>query len=396
MIRNSLQWNIKMREDFIRRAWFRRVWTLQEVVLSRKATLLCGDSEMDWETFCMVWKERYEFMTQRLRPEIREARVDHIEPTSLAFLGLMHCFDIQQQVRGPNGEKTMTLPLSEIMIRSWWRDASEKALHDRVYALLGLVNVDKYPSLRRPDYSQSLSEFFVAVTKLAMKVDQTPALLNIAGLSPNDSDPGPVFHEEPVRPSWVADWTKRGEENIWLMASLGSDDTEARIHAANERVGRFSTSPSGWNAEFEGDRLLIHVHIVGYLPDDFGLRGKLTVKRLSWDEGGLRWKNTSRMRDHTSLDIPASRLPYDGKTAKHGDIVCAFEGIRSLFLVRPMFKFMWASLYGLEGLKEDVSHRGLKLNCKLIGPVQVDGLELTRNPLLLWNGSGSYWDIILN
>ncbi len=394
MIRNVFQWNIKMREDFIRRPWFRRVWTFQEVILSRKATLLCGDSEMDWHHFCMIWKERYDLM-QRLRPEIRERRVDHIEQ-SLAFLGLMHCFDIQQQVRGPDGEKTMTLPLSEIIIRSWWRDVSEKALHDRIYALLGLVDVDKYPTLRSPDYSLALPKFFEAVVKLAMTVDQTPALLNLAGLSPEDIEQEPASQLTMVRPSWVPDWTRRGVENTWLMGRLGTDDAEARIHAGPRDEGYCTSRPSSWNPKFDGNRLLIHGWIVGYLCSRNPMSEIFKFERISWlEHTSLRWKGDERIKDHTLLDVSLPRMPCSGKTANVGDIVCAFEGIRSLFLVRPMFHFVWGSHYGLEGLQEDISYRGLKLDCRLVGPIQVDGLELVQNPDLNSTYNNS-WEIILH
>ena len=402
VIRNAIQWNVKMREDFIRRPWFRRVWTLQEVVLSRKATIRCGDSEMDWTLFCTIWKDRYEFM-KNLKPEIREGRVDHIEE-SLAFIGLMHCFDIQQQLCGNNGsEPTKTLPLSEIIIRTWYRDATEA--HDRIYALLGLVDINEYAGLEKPNYSQSPLELFVEVTKTAMRVDKTPALLNIAGLSPEDmgseisssdanatsGSPETNSGQNVRRPSWVPDWSKQGWENTWLTGRIASDDSNARIHPESGTPSPWG--PTTWLPIFEDNKLHIRGHIIGYLPRRYIVEGDLTrhsdaarfkVEAMSWGStGALRWVNHERsLKRNNQYSIPWSGLPYDGDTTREGDVVCALEGLRSLFLLRMLFNFDFGTWGALEWLKEDVQYRGLELNCLLIGPIHIDGVELAENPSL--------------
>ena len=401
-LRNAFQWgNLRMRQDFINRPWFHRVWTLQEACLSHKATLLCEEDELDWATFCTVWRKRYDFM-KNLKPEYREPRTDHIDE-SLAFIGLINCFDMQTQMRGPEGERTFTLPLSEIIIRSWYRQATD--LHDRIYALLGLIDITKYPGLEQVDYSKPLTEVFTEVTKIAMTVDQTPALLNIAGIS---SDGSQVANKESLefkgslinlRPSWVPDWSKKGAENTWLISRLASDDSKARISPSPESRHSWSVSSASWQPRFEDSRL----HILGYFlgpiqkcrqPDSIS---KFELTPVTWYISGLRW--VEKPKGDTSWNkkdwaVPSAGLPCYGETTKEGDVICAFEGIRSLFLVRLLFKWTEWDTYGWEWLKEDQQYNGLKLNCQLIGPVFVPGLDLAENPSLGY--SNNYWDIILN
>lgn len=394
LIRNAIQWNVKMQDSFIRRPWFRRLWTLQEAVLSSKATFLCGDDEMDWTMFCTIWKARYEFM-KSLKPEIRESRIDHIQE-SLDFIGLMNCFDIHQRRFDNSDNSFKTLPLSEIIIRTWYRDAKEA--HDRIYALLGLIDLGKYAGLEMPDYSQSPLELFINVTKTAMRVDGMPALLNIAGISPDDSALEMNLRSLIHRPSWVPDWRKHGWENNWLTARLASDDSNARMRPDADTL---LLEPRPWIPIFEGNRLVIRGHIVGHLfqprlnqslPSHDSDPPTFKVAGLSWGSSGqLRWVSRA-LGDKTEHTILRSRLPYDGETTKEGDVVCALEGIRSLFLVRMMFPFDFGEWGALEWLKEDVTYRGLELNCLLIGPVFIDDVELMENPSL---GDG-HWSLIIN
>jgi Heterokaryon incompatibility protein (HET) len=430
-LRNLFQWNMSMRESFVRRPWFHRVWTLQEVVLSRKATMLCGEGELDWATFCTIWKDRYHFM-MNLKPEFRQERVDHIEK-NISFTGLLQCFDIQQQIWQKNGETNMSLPLSEIIIRTWYRFATED--YDRIYAIIGLIDVAKYPLLRTPDYSGSILEFFVAVTKLAIQVDQTPALLNLAGLSPDDvksiedenslstatqavegkveagESSSPASNQNSPekagavsrstrRPSWVPDWKQKGYENSWLFRQLESDDSDARIHANPEKTGGHwyasrDAAERVWEPRFDENRLHILGHFVGYLPTRYGNPGNFTMTAISDGNAyDLHWVGENPIKDGEEYTIERAGMPYYGTTARDADVVCVFEGIRTLFLVRMMFEFPWSIWGAMEFLKEDTQYKGLKFNCYLVGPVQIEGLELKENPSL---GRGSnHWQFIVH
>jgi hypothetical protein len=40
--------------DVLKRAWFRRVWVFQEVVVSQKLSIQCGNRRIPWDDFCKI------------------------------------------------------------------------------------------------------------------------------------------------------------------------------------------------------------------------------------------------------------------------------------------------------------------------------------------------------
>ncbi|KAK5093728.1 hypothetical protein LTR70_005727 [Exophiala xenobiotica] len=60
----SRHWNALAR--FLSRPWFRRVWVIQEVAVSHRATVYCGDHEMDWNVvkFAAAWIARNGILAQ--------------------------------------------------------------------------------------------------------------------------------------------------------------------------------------------------------------------------------------------------------------------------------------------------------------------------------------------
>ena len=103
--------------------WFKRMWTLQEIVLARRAEVHMGPFHVDWECFVdFVMHENFEY--------------DHpLEPIQ-------------------NLRRSKTKPkLSELLGARRGREASDP--HDSIYALLGLWAGD---GPLRPDYPCSLED----------------------------------------------------------------------------------------------------------------------------------------------------------------------------------------------------------------------------------------------
>lgn len=110
-------------EGFLTHPWFTRTWTLQEVLLARKAVLLCGTRWIDWR-----------LITETIGPK---------GPLE----ALRRCTEIMQS----DQHRERRNLFKELLIVSSTRDATNP--RDRIYALLGLMTRNTFQI--RPDYRMS-------------------------------------------------------------------------------------------------------------------------------------------------------------------------------------------------------------------------------------------------
>ena len=47
-------------DNLLKRGWFQRIWVIQELVCAGKATTMCGDQSMEWESFLSFTGRLYE------------------------------------------------------------------------------------------------------------------------------------------------------------------------------------------------------------------------------------------------------------------------------------------------------------------------------------------------
>ena len=109
-------------DDFLAHPWFTRAWTLQEVLLARKAVLICGTRWIDW---------RLLFET--------------IGPKG-PLEALQRCTKIMQSEHGREEGRN---PLEELLLASSMRYATDP--RDKLYALLGLLT--QTSTRIRPEYT---------------------------------------------------------------------------------------------------------------------------------------------------------------------------------------------------------------------------------------------------
>ncbi|PYH32067.1 uncharacterized protein BO87DRAFT_417513 [Aspergillus neoniger CBS 115656] len=123
----------KLCVDLFRRAWFRRIWVLQEVGVARHIYIMCGFAQINEHAFC-------EGLKRLGRP------LDYQEMIGpIAFL-------IKRALVRPKFEfgSQGTLTIGELVGMYCYHNATEK--HDKIYALLGLSAEPPTPALT-PNYA---------------------------------------------------------------------------------------------------------------------------------------------------------------------------------------------------------------------------------------------------
>ncbi|PGH27995.1 hypothetical protein AJ80_00250 [Polytolypa hystricis UAMH7299] len=184
------------------RQYFRRVWVVQENVLSSTILGYCGPHEVPWDAFCRV--AQYIYNRQILLGRVTSTA--YIDLTNaVAAIESEAAYLVQWRDRLISGDKAATpkqFSLESLVFDTWSFRATDP--RDNIFALYGLINrasknrpgtVQEW----QPDYAKSVEEVYALATKqiiresgellmLSAAVDQS--LKNIKTL-----------------PSWVPDYS---------------------------------------------------------------------------------------------------------------------------------------------------------------------------------------------
>ncbi|KAI1341405.1 HET-domain-containing protein [Xylariaceae sp. FL0016] len=177
------------------RTWFTRAWVIQEIVLARSTTVLCGPYVFDWDA--MVTVSHY-LATHTSTNTFRAHVFDDLDARSLSYKNPTKLEAVKKDMIGGSGH---VLLHSLIRCRSY--DASND--HDKVYALLGLATPKDhdFPDVLYPDYHLSVAKLYRDVTKYILE--------NVEGLHVLAHSEGDDFRTITGLPSWVPDWSVRAE-----------------------------------------------------------------------------------------------------------------------------------------------------------------------------------------
>ncbi|KAK1996947.1 HET domain-containing protein [Colletotrichum falcatum] len=178
------------RRSLLAKSWFRRVWVLQELVLSKDPWVQCGDKRIRWNDFCCYF----------LGVGATDSRALDDGNAALRVLSDMN-FSRVNNAR---------LPLhSAIQAR---RGLGATDPRDFVYANLGIISdlhvVNRYIQV---DYSMSLAETFGKVARYMfdqLGVEKTMALTDVESARPVASSEDHRRSARDRLPSWAPDWTR--------------------------------------------------------------------------------------------------------------------------------------------------------------------------------------------
>jgi hypothetical protein len=169
----------KVLKFFDKRAWFSRVWVLQEVALATCALAVCGFKCVPWANFPAWWAQNAASLQDRIPP----AALAYNSVASKSFL---------QQLHDTRASRA-TDP------------------RDKVFALAAMSSVEDRPFVE-PNYSKSIREIYTDVT---CEIAQRQASLRIlSAVQPINGQPCSKSVEN--LPSWVPDWSKESR-----LVSLG-------------------------------------------------------------------------------------------------------------------------------------------------------------------------------
>ncbi|KAF5008646.1 hypothetical protein FDECE_5091 [Fusarium decemcellulare] len=180
-------------EDLFGRPWFERMWTLQELLLARHATVICGDQSMEWGSLCHA-------------VELLQASFPLSSKGTRNFINCFYgCSDFKELLDDPSeGEAA----LSRMIHHSRIRHATNPK--DKIFALYGLA-LSLGKAMPQPNYTQSISEVYARATIAIMEHDLS--------LWPLDN----VWSEKRRHdvPSWVPDWSDDYRWSDNLLGELG-------------------------------------------------------------------------------------------------------------------------------------------------------------------------------
>ncbi|KAF9499677.1 HET-domain-containing protein [Pleurotus eryngii] len=185
--------------DIVRRPWFIRAWTFQEIRLAKKACIHCGAHVAPIGNFVNT-------------------------VTAINRFSTLHDFCGARTVNIPFfAAKTCFMSLYRLLALSQYRASSDP--RDKVYSLLSMLPYGAYEFMK-PDYSLSYEEVFAYACRVCIEVDKEMNVLGGAGLQ---YDPGDVNPRSNL-PSWAVDWRVRNENiSYWrnLSRSINIVDPEA-------------------------------------------------------------------------------------------------------------------------------------------------------------------------
>lgn len=132
---------VKQANSMLRREWFKRLWVLQEIMLARRAVLMCGDKMVSWRMFA-DFCDTYHHRTYHSND--KHAQSDNVSfPEMLLHYGLRGAQPIER--------------LPWMFCATQGGKASDP--RDKVFALLGIVEKDSHPQMV-PDYGLSSKKTF--------------------------------------------------------------------------------------------------------------------------------------------------------------------------------------------------------------------------------------------
>jgi hypothetical protein len=173
---NSQFW-LHWREVFARR-YFNRVWILQEVALSRKATLICGEDSVAWSIMQTSEMKKSFSKIKGLPPVLFFDYRTYASPDQFLNLLILAC---QCESTDPR---------------------------DKVFALLGLLPAGRFGKIEA-DYTSSFEQIYIRVALDLKDTFGWDAVLSLAGLLRRASSFPHAQHvqqEQVSLPSWVPDW----------------------------------------------------------------------------------------------------------------------------------------------------------------------------------------------
>ena len=342
--------------SILRRAWFKRIWVFQEVVVSESLKVKCGQKEIKWDNFCerVLWR----------LPEDLSSKPEWLPLITIRDMFLARC--LYRGIEPPSwsvGAKDggeARLKLSYLLFRGIKFEATDP--RDKFYALIGIASdVDDALKKKVVNYNQTEVEVYTNMTALAIDSDSSYTILSHAGFRFNQLRPH--AHLKPA-PSWAVDWAAEPSQAT-ILQNLSQDTLETARHreslvkefhtwseyrqqllCAGSILGTLVTVSSGYPYSYEkiSDAGVVPTrYLLGTIFESFKEAGqRIVVEFEDAQQLQIGDQLLCAIREERNRRLAVSRIPGVGykfvivpATAKRGDMIVSILGARVLFVASP-------------------------------------------------------------
>jgi Heterokaryon incompatibility protein (HET) len=252
--------DVKILDTLLRRPWWTRSWTLQEIVLAGKVDMFCGSLQLDWETLVQAHDNMEKHrVTCCLAPLCMECLAG-----IKFFANVVTGISVAQRSFKSNGG----MYLLNVLARHRARKATDP--RDKIFGCLGLVPADQ-ARLIMPDYEASIEHVYCQT--IIFDINWRGSLDSLDYASDNECT------SDTALPSWVADWTSIPKDEF-LPA-----ERQARYKLYNASNGLKSNPLIYDNKILSVPSVLVdQVHIVGDLMDPLSCDDILIETLVRWKD----------------------------------------------------------------------------------------------------------------
>lgn len=359
-------------KSIIKRAWFERMWTIQEVAMSKHSVLICGQRQLTWADFEAIFIE----LGTRGDISVTGSGIYGFIDMHIYFRQLYECATSPWQSRYTEHRFLLSL--------SYLRHKQASKPEDKVFALYNLFQAIGI-TLPNPDYDKAPAKIFAETAAAIISARRSLMLLYLVT--------GRQVMAE--LPSWAPNWNSDLPAVPLIVNNLL--ETEYRVSRQSPVV--FGFSGSGSHLNLKGMVIDTIIQNIETIPDTLEKSftsigdGMSSVRIMrEWLQAAASWsaRGITRSRDvlgdlfHTIFDIgPSTYLHGLSARAKSKDPLEVLEGLK-----RHDFP-LWARLIsGQAGCCTHISspefraQAAAKMKSDLVGgPLRCDDLDQHEDSL---------------
>lgn len=181
---------VKALESFFMRAWFRRVWVVQEIAAAQDAMILCGPVSISLRDMCIACDQ---IERRIIRSSTRNPYADSQFQRCRPFRDMFNPNKLSSK------KSRLRWDLQSLLIH--FSNFGATRPHDKVYGLLGLASEfhhqeEERGAIMAPDYTLPLNKVYAETAKFVIMWSGRLDILRACD----------GFHRMPGLPSWAPDW----------------------------------------------------------------------------------------------------------------------------------------------------------------------------------------------
>ncbi len=202
----KLSWWIALHR-LLSRPWWSRAWTLQELLLSRRATFYCGVKSAPWPTVVLsiLTARATESIVQDLvrtnRPHEswdKDSQLPYEWPAMHSIFATSTYVTWHHKIFMDRNRKASSTAVLYFLRTS--QDRLCLLPEDKIYSILGLVPPEVYSKVSKPDYGQrTAQQVYMQMVRAYVEGTQN---LDVICLSLYTDE------QDPALPSWTPDWRR--------------------------------------------------------------------------------------------------------------------------------------------------------------------------------------------